>query len=240
VKETLLLSLFSYRGAGCSTPFSLLDRGAETRRRCGRCGSWITIPDLSNSVLKLDKQKRFLPDYFPDICATGVFHSRVVDELRREECTGFRAYPTHWDGLEEWVEMMTPKADALEWPQYYRIEILGRVALDRSESDPDGKVYCPECGIRLPGIPVDTSKRYRKIPVHGTWDGSDLCVWRGETQGRSPLCSRRFIDLAARYTWTNLALGDPTPGVFFASPIPQNWLELIEPKIRELHPDQFE
>ena len=240
MNRTLLLDLFSYRGAGCATPFSMSDRGGTYRRQCERCGSRIEIPDLSRSILRLDMERPFLPDYFPDIFATGIFHSRVIRELQRSGCTGFRAYPMRWEGIEPWTEMMCPKADGLEWPEYFRIEILGRVAQDRREVDPEGKIFCPECDKIVPGTVVDRKKLRQPVPLPGTWDGSDLCVWRGVTQGQSPMCSRRFIDLAAKHHWTNLGVGSPVPGVFFHSPIPENWLELIEPKIRELHPKQFE
>jgi hypothetical protein len=181
-----------------------------------------------------------LPEYFPDICGTGVFHSRVVEALKRERCTGFRAYPMQWDCLEQWVEMMTPKANALEWPVYYRIEIFGRVEDNRSEIDPEGKVFCPLCRMRLPGSRLDMSKNYRVIPIPGTWDGTDLCAWKGDSGAKSPLCSRRVVDLAAQYRWSNSSFGHPTPGVQIIWPIPQNWFEIMEPKVRALHPDQFQ
>jgi hypothetical protein len=221
-------------------PFSPYDHGAVSRRVCERCGNSIAIQDLSDSVLKLDLSSRYLPKYFPDIRTTGVFHSRVVETLWREGCTGFRAYPMKWDCLEEWVERMTPKADDLQWPEYYRVEILGRVDEDLRDIDPDGTVFCPECHLLIPGARPKKSPRRRSIPVPGTWDGSDFCLWRGDSAGQSPLCSRRVVDIAVRDMWTNVAFGDPTPGVQLLSPVPKNWLELVEPKIREMHPDQFE
>ena len=234
------MDLFSYQGAGCATPFSLSDHGGSERHRCERCSNWIEIPDLSRSVLRVNMSERFLPDYFPDIFAKGIFHSRVVSELQRAGCTGFRAYPMGWEGIEAWTEFMTPKADGLQWPQYFRIEIFGTVAADRGEFDPEGKIFCPECDKIIPGAKVDRRKLREPMPLPGSWDGSDLCVWKGVTTGISSMCSRRFIDLAAKHQWTNLGAGNPVPGVFFHSPIPENWLELIEPKIRELYPKQFE
>jgi hypothetical protein len=210
MKETLLLSLFSLRTAGCSTPFHAYDRGNAARRQCEYCSNWITTQDLSNSVLKLDLHSRFLPEYFPDVCSTGVFHSRVVETLKRERCTGFRAYPMQWDCLEQWIEMMTPKADALEWPVYHRIEILGRVEDDRSEIDPERKIFCPLCRMRPPGSRLDMSKNYRVIPLPGTWYGTDFCAWKGDSGAKSPLCSRRVIDLAARYRWRRVVRASHT------------------------------
>ena len=86
-----------------------------------------------------------MPKSFPDVAATGILHSRIVEILRNEGCTGFDAHPIKWKELEEWCEWVGPKAQAREWPQYYRLEILGNVDLDWSLVDSDPTLRCPEC-----------------------------------------------------------------------------------------------
>jgi hypothetical protein len=174
---------------------------------------------------------------------TGVLHNRVVDILHNEGCTGFEAHPIAWRELTEWCEWVGPKAKALEWPQYFRIEISGGVDLDWSLIDADPSLRCPECHAVFPGAVRPKAKSLLRLPVEGTWDGCDFSTWRNTWPGETTttLCSRRVVDLAAKYKWTNANFGRTVPpDVWVGSPISADWHAQITARLKERHPELFE
>jgi hypothetical protein len=183
-----------------------------------------------------------VPKSFPDVAGTGILHSRIVEILRNEGCTGFDAHPIKWRELEEWCEWVGPKAQARAWPQYYRLEILGNVDLDWSLIDNDPTLRCRECHAPTPGVPAGRALTNFRLPVEGTWDGTDFCAYRNVPgDSTKTLCSRRVVDLAAKYKWSNVSFGRTVPpDVKIASPIPSDWFDQISNNLKERHPEFFQ
>jgi len=170
-----------------------------------------------------------------------ILHERVCAILAKEKFTGFKIHPI------EITEVKSKKLVAVPIPRYYFVEITGRVDIDINELDDEGGSICPVCLARnaSEGNPYRW-KAKRIVPKLETWDGSDFIKLSNLRSGRN-FCSRRFVELAHAYKWTNFVFGESLPGVGLWEKAPQFGLSYFDPewfaklgeRVRAKYPDLF-
>jgi hypothetical protein len=207
-----------------------------SKRECELCGKWWKDYDESRSSLMVPPEIRRWPVMWPDFKWARIVHERVVEVMLREGLTGFRAHRLPWFYMGSPDDLGIKPIKGEDLPTYCVLEITGRVDANLYEMDNEEVSTCAGCGRRTFRKGKSYPQAKRIVPVDGTWDGSDICMWRN--YGVSEwLCSRRLIDLAAEHQWTNVVFGSPCPGFRLESPVPKNWLEIVTPKIAERHAD---
>ena len=241
MKATSLLSLFDVSGFD-SPHVSLYDRRWIHCENCPACGGAIIEKAPQCAKVKVGTGGTRWPDVLFDLDGL-ILHERVCETLKAEKFRGFNAHPVTI------TEIKSKKLAAIASPQYYLIEITGRIDIDQSELDDVGGSVCQVCFRRNAekGNPYRWKPK-RLVPKLDTWDGSDFVTLRNLLNARH-FCSRRFIELANKNKWTNFIFGESLPGVALWEKAPKEvdglsyldpaWFEKLSERVKAKHPDLF-
>ncbi len=175
-------------------------------------------------------------------CLDGlILQESVCEIIEKENFTGFKAHPIAI------TEIKSKKLRSLPVPQYYLLEITGRIDIDVNELDDVGGSICPVCFRRdaQQGNPYRWREK-RIVPKLDTWNNADFVKLRNWRCGMK-YCSKRFIDLASKYKWHNFIFGESLPGVAMWERAPANgqsyldpdWFEKVSYRVEKRNPDLF-
>ncbi len=190
-----LLAFQSYGGIGTAR----VDRGYADIQKCQNCGAKLEFKRFDGAKLYIAGAGSKWPDILA--CDVPIFHERVVDCIAAEGLTGYAAHPA------EMADIQNAKLAERAVPRYFLLEIKGRIDVVQKELDDFGGSVCPVCFAR--NCTVKSPYRWREKRIvfeSGTWDGSDFVKTRNWRTGTS-YCSKRFIDLAGKYHWSNFVFG---------------------------------
>ena len=157
-------------------------------------------------------------------CLDGlILQESVCEIIEKEQFTGFNTHPIVI------TEIKSKKLRSLAVPQYYLLEITGRIDIDVNDLDDVGGSICPVCLRRDPqqGNPYRWKEK-RIVPKLETWNNADFVKLRNWRCGMK-YCSKRFIDLAGKYKWQNFIFGESLPGVAVWEKAPENGLSYLDP-----------
>jgi hypothetical protein len=161
-----------------------------------------------------------------------LINRKVWDDLKSAGIKGYEAHPVTI------LDIESPILKKKETPEYFILEPLGRVDLDRNifdEFDGDLCEFCHKWTPRKGG-------KYRfgekmTVPVLETWDGLDLVKTNNIKSGRS-YCSQRIIDLAHERQWTGFSARGCT-GHLQVNHMSLSWLAEFEANARVKYPQFF-
>lgn len=168
---------------------SLVYRDVVRGVPCPECGRKPAHP--SGSVrADVDDPARQWPDALGASNAPFLLSGAVACVLKEEGVNGFIAHP---------VELEIPKRIRVPAPppQYYYLDITGRMDIDLEASGIKVAGNCPVC---FQGGSRSGGERY--VPIVDTWDGSDIFTLRNYPSGFA-FCTRKVLELARRHRWTN-------------------------------------
>jgi hypothetical protein len=174
------------------------------------------------------------PDVMPN--KRLILHERVVRVLEREKLKGFVAHPVSIKPFKN------KRLLAKGVPQYYLLEITGRVDVDVARFEEDHQI-CPVCLQFENKTGSDLNYRTRPPFVFlspENSDGSDLLEF-GNLRPSYTVCTRKFIDLACQHQWTNFVFGYWVPQVgisekFYQKP---DWFERVTVLAKVRYPELF-
>jgi hypothetical protein len=205
-----------------------------TGTRSGRCPGCQNIRpqkiDWNGFATILGKDATFFPHRI------GGFDQLISDEMRCDlvdnGVTGFVAHPIRIAAGDIESEVLR----TLPIPQYYLLQAIGVVDIDRQLFDEYDGDLCEVCHNWTPR----PGGKYRfgskvHMPVLKTWDGSDLVAIRNKING-GIYCSRKVVDLAIKKEWTGFgieAFTDGLPRIDLTNP---NWAEDLEVAVAKRFP----
>jgi len=235
-----LLSLFELKGFD-NPQAGLYGQKWLKCEKCRACGGAIVEKSPQNAKVKIGAAGIRWPDVLCDLDGL-ILHERVCKILRREQLKGFRAHPVVI------TEIKSKKLASLSVPQYFLLDITGRVDIDPNQLDDVGGSLCPVCFRR--NAQADNPYRWKEkriVPELETWDGDDFVKirnWRCEMN----YCSKQFIDLANEHRWTNFIFGESLPGVAIYEKPPKggvsyfddDWFADVSKAVKAKHFDVFE
>jgi hypothetical protein len=172
------------------------------RKVCQKSGAVKQYPVGSFDVLVEGGTK------YPDILGCGhypflIVSERVVTIWQHHDIRSFTTYPV---GV---AEVNSKKLKDVSPPQYYRVEIDGRCAIDLEASGLRIIDYEPDCD-RYTLEPLGGPKGFQMVA--DSWDGSD--VFRDtKLYPRVSFCTQKVLGLASEYQWTNFRF-EPMEGPF--------------------------
>lgn len=224
-----LTTLFqvSPKGLG-ATVYGLL----PTRKKCPTCKQGMVGRKNweAATVEILNEDAEFYVDW---VGGLETLISRVVyDDMKQAGISGFRAHPVPIDIVR------SDKLREQVAPDYFALEVLGEVDIDRQLFDEYDGNLCDTCGRWSPknGGKYGFGEK-NTIPILETWDGSDL-VKVNNIKSTYLYCSRRVIDLARERNWTGFSArifgGAGSVVVNHKSP---TWLEEFEAVVRAKYPE---
>jgi hypothetical protein len=234
-----MLNFFEISGYG--NPQAILFQNWVDRQKCPACGSQMSQKSPENAKVWVGSSGTKWKDILTNIDGL-LFHERVVEVITAEGLEGFRAHPIEIEKIE------SKKMSTQHVPQYYFIEIKGKIDVDLDEIDEQGGSVCPLCFTRNPS--KDSLYRWspkRLLPMIETWDGSDFLKVRNLASAHK-YCSKRFVDLASRNKWTNFKFGQSIPGVGLWEKAPEkglsyldaDWFEKLSIRVKANNPDLFD
>ena len=118
-----------------------------------------------------------------------------------QDATGFRAHPVSIDSVESKILQRNQP------PDYFCLEVTGRVAIDRNLYDQQDGELCGICGGWRPrkGGRVGFGP-LPKMPLIETWDGGDFVKTKNVSVA-TRYCSRKIVELARSEEWSGFAVG---------------------------------
>jgi hypothetical protein len=175
------------------------------RQVCQKSGAIKEYPIGSFDVLVEEGTK------YPDILGCGAYPFLIVSEQvvtmwQHHHIHSFTTYPV---GV---AEVNSKKLKDVPPPQYYRVEIDGRCAIDLEASGLRIVDYEPDCD-RYTLERINGPKRFQMVA--DSWDGSDIFRDTKFYPGVS-FCTQSILDLAREYQWTNFRF-EPMEGTFDSS-----------------------
>lgn len=202
-----LLTLFEIDGGGPNPIGTTILFGFNSQqRKCPVCKSGkIGRKDWEGcSADIIGKNATVYSDYIGGF--QSVISKRMLCDLRNAGMTGFIAHALVITSVE------SPLLLKINTPQYYLIEFVGRVDIDRELFDEFDGDLCEMChkwrpregGKHLFGDKV-------QMPVLESWDGSDFVMMQNIESGQR-FCSRRVVDLAIEKKWTGFSINAFTYG----------------------------
>jgi len=224
----------AYGGVGTSR----VDRAYEAVKRCPACGAHLELKSYVNSQTYIAGKGSRWPDILS--CDLPIVHERVVATMSEEGLTGFIAHPT------QIVDIDNETLKHSSVPQYYLLDITGRVDIDPGALDEHGGAICPVCFTRNCSHASPYRWKERLIlPILSTWDSSNFVLTRNwRTHMR--FCTSHFIDLACKHGWTNFVsttlMGDSLwrkPPAGKLSYLDPDWLAKLSERVKIKHSDLF-
>jgi hypothetical protein len=196
-----------------------------TRRPAGKAGESqeaiqkffdeITLKMIRGDEIKINSVPLEIPlisiekkgSKWPDIIGHGtagfhfIFTERVIEVMKTEGIRGFSARPIRIE------EILSKKLREKEPPNYYCIEVTGKIEITKKYYDKleSGYTYVGE-------VTNDKDRTYdqrpirreiRFVPIEDSWDGSDWFCMSNHGHFRHYCCSRKLVELAYREKWTN-------------------------------------
>ena len=169
-----------------------------SRSKCPQCNRQIGISEYRHEVPHLLLEGGAVyPDYL-QFCGAGnqlfLISDRALEIFEKNRITGYSVHQLTTVEISE----QNGSVDCI--PEYYSLNVLGRVNIDYATMHIKKKRVCPQCGqfewsrMRLEPIILD----------HTTWDGSDLCLI-DSLQGFR-VCSDRVKQLIHDYKLTGFSL----------------------------------
>lgn len=233
MNTSALLTFFELRGFGdpCVNRFR---HGFRRQDVCPACGKRTTIQNYEGAEIEISGKSHRWPDTIWNLEAV-ILAEDVISRLEEKRFTGYKASPVKISKIID-----NPKLEKKPSPQYYVLDITGKVDVDTAEIKDE---ICPLCFNR-----VGSMKRRSKplVPILETWDGSDFVRTRNILTTRS-FCVRRFVDLASQNRWTNFIFGESLPGVGLWGKAPAgklsyydyDWFENVSNRVQAKYPDLF-
>lgn len=167
------------------------------RSVCTQCKRQIGIPQYRHEVPRLLLEGGGVyPDYV-QFCGAGnrlcLISGRTLDIFEKNQITGYSGYQL----VASETSVQGKCIDRL--PEYYCLNVFGRVDLDFTTMKIKKKRVCPKCGqfdwsrMRLEPIILDQT----------TWDGSDLCLVDSIPGYRA--CSEKLKQIILDYKLTGFS-----------------------------------
>lgn len=151
-----------------------------------------------------------------------IFSERVIDAMFAAGVEGFVAHPLNIGKVD------SDRLAKLERPNYFLIEVTGRVDIDRQLFDEGEGSLCPVCGSWRP---KRDGKYYfgdrLEVPRLETWDGSDF-VMQGNVATVEYCCTPRIVELVRKNGWSGFAFRSFTPRLGRVNLKSENWLAEFE------------
>ncbi len=222
-----------FRLKGFSGPECFLSQRYLKEERCPACNTTIVEKSCENAWMEISGRGTKWPDVLTAIDGL-ILHERVIDIITREKLKGFVAHP---------IKIRVIKNKKLSEsliPQYYLIEVNGKIDIDLKNFNDEIGYVCPVCfcWVRRPKS-VQSWKHRIYIPNLETWNGFDFVNMRN-IRNIQRFCTRRFIDLAYAHKWTNFVFEEmisqiglwekPRTGLSYLDP---NWFDKISKYIKE-------
>lgn len=165
---------------------------------CPRCSRRVATPQYSNDQPSLVLEGgRIYPDYL-QFCGAGkslfLVSEKALEVLETNKISGYAGYQSVT------FESMVSCNNVVHKPNYYNLNITGRIDFDVVAMHIKKKRLCHECGqfewsrMRLDPIILDMT----------TWDGADLCLLDSIPGYR--LCSQNVKKLIQKYKLTGFSL----------------------------------
>jgi hypothetical protein len=227
-----LLTLFKLEGVSEKSIGTTVFFGLRSQQeKCPTCGSgMVGRKDWDGaSAHIIGPEADSYNDYLGGF--QSVISERMLRDLEERGMTGFVAHRLPIEAVE------SPKLKRQPMPNYFILEVVGRVDIDRARFDEFDGNLCPTCHKWTPR----KGGKYRwgdktRIPVLDTWDGSDFVMTRNIESG-SRYCSRRVLDLAREKQWSGFSVVAFTSGLPSVDHVDPNGLEEFEAAARAKYPE---
>ena len=168
-----------------------------SRLICPQCSRQIAIPQYNNEAPHLVIEGgNVYPDYL-QFCGAGnrlcVVSEKTLNLFEQNKITGYTEYHLVT------TESDRKSKDFVQCPNYYCLNITGRIDLDIVAMHIKKKRLCPSCGQ------FEWSRmRLEPIVLNQTiWDGSDLCLV-GSIPGFK-VCSEKLKEFIQNYNLTGFS-----------------------------------
>src|SRR4030095_12564324 len=211
-----------------------LNPNSVDRRKCPTCGKLVTFRQGYEGASAVSEGTG--PVVWTDHAGELqlVFSHRVLEDVESIGESGFLAHPLPITKVEN------PRLAALDRPDYFLIEVIGSIDIDRTHYDGGDGLLCDGCRVwrPRPGGKVTYGDKMI-LPVPESWDGSDFVKCRNIRHG-GYYCTARIVELARIKGWTGFeftALLPVLPAVDLEDP---RWLEKIETAAHEKYPKFFQ
>lgn len=167
------------------------------RSVCPECGREVATAQYKENTphLRLEGGRVF-PDFL-QFCDAGnrmfMVSEKVLEMFEKNGITGYSGYQLMT------YEFSKRKSSIIEHPNYYSLNITGKVDLDLAEMHLKKKRLCPQCGQ------FDWSRMRFGITIldETTWNGSDLCFL--DSIPGFKLCSEKVKELIQQHKFTNFS-----------------------------------
>jgi hypothetical protein len=159
-----------------------------------------------------------------------IWHERVVNGLQDAGINGFIPHPFQIDRID------SPFLRNQNRPNYYYIEVTGRINVDRELFDENEGLYCPTCGhwAPRPGSHISYGDKPH-WPLLEKWDDSDIVMFGNIAQG-GYYCTRRVVELIRKHGWTGFAVFSFMPRTKGPDLSRDTWFEDYEKSLHEVYP----
>jgi hypothetical protein len=203
------------------------------REKCTQCGRIVTIREGFEGATAESEGKA--PKEWTDHIGEFqlVFSERVVDSLKESGITGFVPHPLQITRVESLALASSSR------PNYFVIEVTGRVDIDREHYDGGDGLLCEACGVwrPRPGGKVKYGDKMT-VPVLESWDGSDFVKCRNIRHGGF-YCAPSVVELARVGGWTGFEFRGFVPRLPAVNLTNPDWLAEFEAAARGMYPDFF-
>jgi hypothetical protein len=204
--------------------------GSTRSTPCDACGH----PIIKSSFTEVSgyaegKGAKVWLDNIGGLCGM-IWHQRVIDSLYDAGIKGYIAHPLVIDRID------SPVLTRQGCPNYYYIEVTGRIDVDRELYDENEGLYCPFCGDwnPRPGSKIRFGDKPH-WPLLDKWDGSDLVMFGNIAQG-GYYCTRRVVELFRKHGWTGFDVSSFMPRTKGPDLGKDTWFEDYEKRLHELYP----
>jgi hypothetical protein len=162
-----------------------------------------------------------------------IISAKVLDDLRANGITGYVPHKVRFHKID------SPKLQKIEPPDYFLIEVTGRIDVERKWFDGGEGFVCPVCKDwqKKPGGKYGLGAKIL-MPILDSWDGSDFVEVRNVGYG-SRYCTTRVLELARSKKWFNASFSAITPRPFQVNLDSENWFAEIEGKVQAEYPQLF-
>ncbi len=212
--------LFNMRGGD---PFeTLLALYHSKRRWCSTCHREVVEGmDYDRTVVSINPRIKKVSPSFP-LAVGCIVSEKLLEMFQRENVSGFVPHPIRWEGGHDFHAL----------PDYFHLEITGRVELETRLFEESGEECCQECNyvVGIKGRKILYGRR-KTLVRQGSWDGSDICKAKNVFLGEMPIVSARIIDIIAAHKLDWLSFGEVIPGVAIRAPVAVDWKDEVTQKL---------